>query len=94
MTDESNYPLQEEVTGIPIVLDLATSDDITIKNLQLTLVDAVERGRDSKEDKDKADNLSDAIHTIVEYLLPDANYEQWAFDTEQMINAIENPEED
>tara|TARA_A100000164_G_C21427559_1_gene549568 strand:+ start:146 stop:460 length:315 start_codon:yes stop_codon:yes gene_type:complete len=92
MADEKtvgNYPQSESIQGIPVILDMPTVDDITIKNLQMTLVDAYEKSYDGKPEKEKYDEVSEAIYTVIQYLLPDANFEQFQFDCETMMNDID-----
>ena len=92
MADEKtvgNYPQSENVQGIPVVLDMPTVDDITIKNLQMTLVDAYEKSFDGKPEKARYDEVSEAIYTVVGYLLPEANFEQFQFDCDTMNNEID-----
>ena len=48
--DSSNLPDTEQVVGIPTVIDLPLADDITIKNLQMSLIDAEDAGTLEEEE--------------------------------------------
>jgi|TARA_B110000908_G_scaffold19741_1_gene22267 hypothetical protein len=80
---------EQDIQGVPVILDLATADDITIRTLQLTLVDAYDKKDESEDDSQRYDNLHDAVYSVMEYLLPTAGYEKWAFDVETILNQID-----
>ena len=44
---------------------------------------------DGKPEKAKYDEVSEAIYTVVGYLLPEANFEQFQFDCDTMNNEID-----
>jgi hypothetical protein len=83
-------PELEPINGVPVVLDLKTADDITIKNMQLTLIDAYEKSKESEHDKERFEKLNDAVLGFFEYLLPEDGYEQMAFDIENMLTELDN----
>jgi len=93
MESAENFPQKETIQGVPVVLDLATVDDITIKNLQMTMVDAYEKSFDGKDEKEQFDKVSEAIYAVVEYLLPESNFEQFQFDLENIMGEIDEEKE-
>lgn len=82
-------PSPEAIQGVPVVLDLKTADDITLKNMQITLIDAYEKSKESEEDKQRFDKLQESVYGFIEYLLPTDGYEQFAFDIENMLLEID-----
>lgn len=89
MESAENFPQNETVQGVPVVLDLATVDDITIKNMQMTMIDLYEKSFDGKSEKEQFDKVSEAIYSVVEYLLPENNFEQFQFDLENIMGEID-----
>ena len=81
MAEESNYPDTEQVIGIPTVIDLPLADDITIKNLQMTLLDAEDAEVFDTEEELEA--FRDAVHLVVKFMLNDDNFESWLFELEK-----------
>ena len=82
MAEESNYPDTEQVIGIPTVIDLPLADDITIKNLQMTWLDAEDAEVFDTEEELEA--FRDAVHLAVKFMLNDDNFESWLFELEKI----------
>ena len=79
--DSSNLPDTEQVVGIPTVIDLPLADDITIKNLQMSLIDAEDAGTLGEEELDK---FREGVYAVVSYMLSADNYEGWLFELEKI----------
>jgi len=79
--DSSNLPDTEQVVGIPTVIDLPLADDITIKNLQMSLIDAEDAGTLEEEELDK---FREGVYAVVSYMLSADNYEGWLFELEKI----------
>lgn len=79
--DSSNLPNTEQVVGIPTVVDLPLADDITIKNLQMSLVDAEDAGILDEEELDK---FREGVYAVVSYMLDKDNYEGWLFELDKI----------
>lgn len=94
MENAEAYPQKQTVQGVPVVLDLSTVDDITLKNLQMSLVDLYEKSYDGKSEKEDFEKYSEAIYTVAEYLLPEANFEQFQFDAENIMAEIDEEREE
>ena len=81
-SEESNYPDTEQVIGIPTVIDLPLADDITIKNLQMTLLDAEDA--EVFDTEEELESFRDAVHLVVKFMLNDDNFESWLFELEKI----------
>lgn len=79
--DSGNLPNTEQVIGVPTVIDLPLADDITIKNLQMSLVDAEDAGQLSEEELDK---FREGVYAVVSYMLDAENFEGWMFELEKI----------
>ena len=79
--DSNNLPNTEQVIGVPTVIDLPLADDITIKNLQMSLVDAEDAGQLSEEELDK---FREGVYAVVGYMLDADNFEGWMFELEKI----------
>lgn len=79
--DSGNLPNTEQVIGVPTVIDLPLADDITIKNLQMSLVDAEDAGQLSEEELDK---FREGVYAVVSYMLDADNFEGWMFELEKI----------
>lgn len=79
--DSGNLPNTEQVVGVPTVIDLPLADDITIKNLQMSLVDAEDAGQLSEEELDK---FREGVYAVVSYMLDADNFEGWMFELEKI----------
>ena len=79
--DSGNLPNTEQVVGVPTVIDLPLADDITIKNLQMSLVDAEDAGQLREEELDK---FREGVYAVVSYMLDADNFEGWMFELEKI----------
>ena len=79
--DSGNLPNTEQVIGVPTVIDLPLADDITIKNLQMSLIDAEDAGTLEEEELDK---FREGVYAVVSYMLDAENFEGWMFELEKI----------